>query len=293
MDKGLHNCVDLHLHSIYSDGALAPAALVAEAAALGLRAIAVADHDNLDGIAEAMAAGLHHGVEVVPGVELSVVCGELRDMHLLGYAFDPQHAGLQEALVEFRAYRTNRSRLILERVNASLASGGKPPLDFAEVAARAGGTMGRPHIGQALLAAGHVRSMEEAFDRYLVPCNVPKRYFPVAEAIALVHEAGGCAVLAHPMLIGVAAAALPGLLDTLRGMGLDGMEVWCGGADNETVDRLLSMAHRKGLVATGGSDFHQSGAGPAMGRGLGNLRIPYACVERLKERAERYGKGVG
>jgi len=289
MNKGLHNCVDLHLHSIHSDGALTPAALVDEAAILGLRAIALADHDNLDGIAEAMAAGVRHGVEVLPGVELSVVCGELRDLHLLGYAFDPQHAGLREALVEFRAYRANRSRLILERVNASLASGGLPPLDFAAVAARAGGTLGRPHLGQALLAAGHVRSMEEAFVRYLVPCNVPKRYFPVAEAIALVHAAGGCAVLAHPMLIDLPDTALPGLLDTLRGMGLDGMEVWCGGADNETVDRLLSMARRKELIATGGSDFHQPGFGPAMGRGLGNLRIPYRCVEELRERARNYG----
>jgi hypothetical protein len=291
MNRDLHGCVDLHLHSTHSDGTLAPAELVAEAVALGLRAIALADHDNLDGLAAATAAGACHGVEILSGVELSVVCGELRDLHLLGYAFDPQHPGLQEAIAGFRAFRANRSRMILERVNANLVSAGKPPLDFTAVAARAGGTLGRPHIGQALLAAGHVRTMEEAFDRYLVPCNVPKRYFPVAEAIALIHAAGGCGVLAHPMFIDVSDTALPGLLDVLLGMGLDGMEVWCGGADNATVDRLLSLARRKGLIATGGSDFHQPGLWPAMGRGLGNLRIPYRCVEELKERAGKYAKG--
>lgn len=284
----LAGCVDLHLHSTHSDGTLPPAALVSQAAALGLRAIALADHDNLDGIAEARHAGEAMGVEVVAGVELSVVWGELRDLHLLGYAFDPQHPGLNAALVEFRAFRAKRSRLILERVNARLAGAGQPALDFATVAARAGGTLGRPHLGQALLAAGHVRSMEEAFTRYLVPCNVPKRLFPVDEAISLLHAAGGCAVLAHPLFIDTDEAALPGLIDTLIDLGLDGMEVWCGGAGNDEVDRLLTLARRKGLIATGGSDFHQPGTGPAMGSGLGNLRIPYRCVEELQQRARTY-----
>lgn len=291
MNRHLQGCVDLHLHSTHSDGTLTPAALVAAAAALGLRAIALADHDNIDGFPEAAANGDRLGVEVLPGVELSVVHGELRDLHLLGYAFDPQHSGLQQALAEFRAFRANRSRLILERINANLVAERRTPLDFNAVMACAGGTLGRPHIGQALLAAGHVRTMEEAFNRYLVPCNVPKRYFPVAEAIALVHDAGGCAVLAHPMFIALPDEALPRLLDDLLAMGLDGMEVWCGGADNATIDQLLSVARRKGLITTGGSDFHQPGSGPAIGRGLGNLRIPYRCVEELRQRARNYGAG--
>jgi hypothetical protein len=288
MHRRLAGCVDLHLHSTYSDGTLTPAALVAEAAGIGLRAIALADHDNLDGIAEAEAAGVRHGVEIVSGVELSVVWGELRDLHLLGYAFDRTHPGLNAALAEFRAFRTNRNRLILERINAKLAEEGRPPLDFDTVAAGAGGTVGRPHLGRALISAGYVRDMEGAFSSYLTPCNVPKRYFPADEAIALVHAAGGCAVLAHPMFIGNDPAVLPGLIDTLIGYGLDGMETWCGGASNDTVDRLLTLARRKGLIATGGSDFHQPGAGPTLGCGLGNLRIPYRCVEELRQRAGRY-----
>lgn len=288
MNKPLAGCVDLHMHSIYSDGTLTPAALVAEAAAIGLRAIALADHDNVDGIAEAQTAGLVHGVEVLPGVELSVVWENLRDLHLLGYGFDPRHAGLSAALGEFRAFRAGRSEQILERINAKLAGEGRSIIPVTAVRERAGGTVGRPHIGQALVAAGYVRTMEEAFERYLVPCNVPKRFFPIDEAIELLHAAGGCAVLAHPMFIDVEAAALPQLLDTLIGLGLDGMECWCGGASNDTIDRLLTLARQKGLIATGGSDFHQPGVGPLLGSGLGNLRIPYRCVGELKERAKKY-----
>lgn len=282
----LAGCVDLHIHSTCSDGTLAPGTLVAEAAALGLRAIALADHDNIDGITQAVTAGATSGVEIVSGVELSVLWGDLNDLHLLGYAFEPTYPGLAAALIEFRTFRANRSRMILERINSRLTEERRAPLPFAEIAARAGGTLGRPHIGQALLAAGYVRTMEDAFNRYLVPCNVPKRYFPINEAIDLIHAAGGCAVLAHPMFIPVEDRQLEPLLDTFIAMGLDGMECWCGGADNATVDRLLTLARRKGLIATGGSDFHQPGTGPTLGRGLGNLKIPYTCVEELRERAK-------
>jgi len=286
--RPLAGLVDLHTHSTCSDGTLAPEALVEAAADLGLRAIALADHDNIDGIAAATAAGAVKGVEVLPGVELSVVWEKLNDLHLLGYGFDPGHPGLNASLAEFRAFRANRNRMILERVNARLVEERRVPLPFAEIAARAGGTLGRPHIGRALLAAGYVRTMEDAFQRYLVPCNVPKRFFPIAEAIDLLHAAGGCSVLAHPMYIDIDDRELPALLDTFIPMGLDGMECWCGGADNATVDRLLTLARRKGLIATGGSDFHQPGGSTTLGRGLGNLKIPYGCVEELRERAERY-----
>lgn len=291
MTHKLEGCVDLHLHSTYSDGTLPPAELVAEAANLRLRAIALADHDNVDGIAEARVAGARLGVEIVTAVELSTVWGRLRDLHLLGYAFDPSHPALSDALAEFRSFRANRGRMILERINDKLAGEGKAAIAAAAVLERAGGTLGRPHIGRELIAAGHARSMEEAFERYLVPCNVPKRFFPIDEAIAMVHAAGGCAVLAHPMFVDVELAELPALVDALVGLGLDGMECWYGSADNDTIDRMITLARRKGLIATGGSDFHQPGAGPELGSGIGNLRIPYACVEELRERAKNYGAG--
>jgi predicted metal-dependent phosphoesterase TrpH len=281
--------VDLHLHSCYSDGVLTPSELVSEAAELGLRAIALADHDNIDGVGEAMATGDRLGVEVVSGVELSVVWQELNDVHLLGYGFDHTDMKLGKALAEFREFRAGRSRQVLERVNEKLSGEGKQPLDYAAVAARAGGTIGRPHLGQALLAAGYVRSMEDAFVRYLVPCNVDKRYFPINEAIDLVRDAGGCTVLAHPPFIDIDDEELPGLLDVLIPLGLDGMEAYNAGTTNDGIDRYITLARQKGLIVTGGSDFHQPETGGVkMGLGRGNLKIPYRCVEEVREKTARY-----
>jgi len=279
----MRDLVDLHLHSTFSDGVLTPTELVARAAGLGLRAIAIADHDNVDGIPEAIAAGRQAGVEVMSGVELSVVWQEHQDIHLLGYDFDHNDAALCRALQDFRDFRANRNRQILERVNARLSEQKYQPLDFGEITALAGGTLGRPHIGQALVNAGCVRSMEEAFQRYLVPCNVPKRYFPVDEAIDMLHAAGGCAVLAHPPFIEVSENGLEQLVDEFIDLGLDGMEVYNSGADNATIDRHLTLARRRNLIITGGSDFHRPEPnGIELGKGWGNLKIPYLCVEEIR-----------
>jgi predicted metal-dependent phosphoesterase TrpH len=284
----MNDYVDLHLHSTYSDGVMTPFELVAEAAAIGLRAIALADHDNVDGIPEALAAGEQYAVEVVTGVELSTLWGDLHDLHLLGYAFDHRSPALRDALSGFREFRARRSERILANVNRRLSAEGRRPLDFGEVSRRAGGTIGRPHLGQALIAAGCVRDMDEAFSRYLVPCNEPKRFFPLDEAIRLVHDAGGCAVLAHPPFIGVGEERLPELLDGFIALGLDGLEAYCSGTNNDGIDRYITMARRKGLIITGGSDFHQPlKGGVVMGSGRGNLKIPYRCVEEIRERVAR------
>ncbi|MCK4506940.1 MAG: PHP domain-containing protein [Desulfuromonadales bacterium] len=284
--------VDLHLHSTYSDGVLTPTELVAAAASLGLRAIALADHDNADGIPEALSAGQKQGVEIVTAVELSVLWEDLSDIHLLGYAFDHEDATLQKALGEFRDFRAGRSERILANINQRLLEEGRPPLAYSEVSKRAGGTIGRPHIGQALLAAGYVKDMEEAFVRYLVPCNEPKRFFPLQEAIKLIHDAGGCTVLAHPNFIRVSNERLEELLDIFIAAGLDGLEAHSSGAGNDGIDRYITMARRKNLIVTGGSDFHQPiKGGVVMGAGRGNLKIPYRCVEEIKAVVERRRQG--
>lgn len=281
--------VDLHLHSSYSDGVLTPQKLVAEAAALGLRAIAVADHDNIDAIPEALKAGEQAGIEVIPAVELSVVWQDYRDLHLLGYAFDHRDQRLQEALATFRAFRLHRTARILDNINRQLASEGRLPLDFDQVQQLATGTIGRPHIGQALIAAGYASGMEDAFRRYLVPGNEPKRFFPIEDAIQLVHRAGGCTVLAHPPFIGVNETTLDSLLQTFITMGLDGLEAYNTGAGNDAIDRSITLARQRGLIVTGGSDFHQPAAGGIrMGVGRGNLKIPYRCVEEIRMAAARY-----
>lgn len=281
--------IDLHVHSIYSDGVLTPTELVDRAVAAGLRAMAVADHDNVDGVAEAMIAGERAGIEVLAGVELSVVWQQYEDLHLLGYAFDPDDEALGRALLEFREFRAGRSEQILVKVNQRLAEEKRQPLDFDTVRTLAGGTIGRPHIGQALLQAGYVQSMEQAFQKYLVPCNVPKRYFPAEEAIALIHSAGGCAVLAHPPFIRASEQELEQLVDTLISFGLDGLEAYNSGADNATIDRHLTLARRRGLLVTGGSDFHRDEPnGIEPGKGYGNLKIPYACVIEIRHKAAGY-----
>ena len=284
----MNNYVDLHLHSTFSDGVLTPTELVAAAAALGLRAVALADHDNVSGIPEALAAGKKYGVEIVSAVELSVLWQDLHDLHLLGYAFDHENVALQKALGEFRDFRAGRSERILAKINLRLLAEGREPLDFADVRRRAGGTLGRPHIGQSLVAAGYARDMEDSFVRYLVPCNEPKRYFPLDEAVGLIHAAGGCTVLAHPPFINVSDARLLELLDEFIALGLDGLEAHSSGAGNDGIDRYISMARRKNLIVTGGSDFHQPiKGGVVMGVGRGNLKIPYRCVEEIREAIDR------
>jgi len=280
--------IDLHLHSTCSDGALSPAEVVRRSVAAGLAAIALADHDNTDGIDALRAAGVDHGIEVLSGVELSVAWRHWQDIHLLGYDLDHHHPALLAALKEFQLFRQNRNRQIVERVNDKLADENQPPLDFNQVLELAGGTIGRPHIAMALHEAGVVKSTEEAFQRYLVTCNVPKRYFPVSEAIDLIHTAGGVAVLAHPSFITREREELRVLLDELVALGLDGVEVYISGASRSDSDWFLTEARRRDLIVTGGSDFHGlPGEKLEIGRG-GGQRIPYTCVVEIRQRSERY-----
>ena len=279
----LKKLVDLHLHSSYSDGIHPPAEVVRMASEAGLAAVAVCDHDNIDGIDEAMAAGRNLGVEVLSGVELSVVWTSFRDIHLLGYGFDHHHRELAESLREFQDFRERRNEQVVDRVNEKLLREGRVEIDFAEVRALAGGTVGRPHIAMALIGRGYVRSTEEAFQRYLVPCNVSKRYFPIAEAIDLLHRAGGVAVLAHPPFVTPDRKTFLGLLDTFVPMGLEGVEAYNSGATNDDIDWYITEARRRGLLVTGGSDFHGiEGGAVVVGGGRGNLKIPYACVEEIR-----------
>lgn len=275
--------VDLHLHTTFSDGVFPPAEIVRMAKEAGMAAIAIADHDNADGIHEAMQAGSQHGVEVISGVELSVVYEDFEDLHLLGYGFDPTNSELQVALKEFRDFRASRNDHIVARVNQVLAKEGREPLDFERVRSLAGGTFGRPHIAMALLEKGYARNTEEAFDRYLVPCNVSKRYFPIVEAMELIRSAGGITVLAHPPFITRDRDLLVKLLDSFTELGLTGVEAYNSGATNDEIDWYITLARRRGLIVTGGSDFHGVDKDAiAIGRGRGNLRIPYACLEEIR-----------
>jgi 3',5'-nucleoside bisphosphate phosphatase len=278
----MNNLIDLHLHSNYSDGVRTPAELVTMASELGLRAIALADHDTVDGIDEALAAGAACGLEVLPALELSVAFGPYSDVHLLGYLLDHRDPALLETLQEFRLKRETRGEAIIDRINEKLATEGRAPITSQEAAALAGGALGRPHIAQVLLGKGYVANMQDAFVRYLIPCDVPKRYFPVDEALSTIKRLGGVAVLAHPTTITNERAVLAGVLNELCALGLDGLEAYNNVCSEQESGYLRSYAVHKGLVWTGGSDYHGIEEGICMGTGRGSMAIPYSCVEDLK-----------
>ncbi|MBN1959086.1 MAG: PHP domain-containing protein [Desulfuromonadales bacterium] len=281
--------VDLHVHSTCSDGYYSPEELVHFAKQAELAALAVADHDNIDGIERAMKAGADNHIEVIPAVELSTQWFEYVDMHLLGYGFDFHDPYLVRALEEFQAFRRTRNFQIIEKVNAKLTGENRRPLDPAEVQKLAGGTIGRPHIAQALRNAGYVNTNDEAFERYLVPCNVPKRYFPVDEAIKLIHASGGIAVLAHPPYVTRDRKKLELLIAELVELGLDGIEAYNNGSGLDDTDWLIRLARQHGLVVTGGSDFHgDPGSAIEIGRGIRGIRVPYDSVTEIRSALRKY-----
>lgn len=274
--------IDLHIHSTCSDGYFSPEEIVTFAHRAGLSTIALADHDNVDGIAPAMAAGEQLQIRVIPAVELSSQLHKYTDMHLLGYGFDFQDPYLLRALQDFQEFRVTRNLQIIERVNSKLKDEQRLPLDPAAVRQSAGGTIGRPHIARALFNAGYVANNDEAFERYLVPCNVPKRYFPADEALRLIHSSGGLVVLAHPPYLTRDRHKLEQLVAELVDMGLDGLEAYNNGAGMEDTDWLIKLARRHNLIVTGGSDFHgHPGSQIEVGCGAHGLKVPYSCVEEI------------
>lgn len=281
--------VDLHIHSHYSDGMSTPRELIRMAAEKNLAAVAICDHDNIDATDEALYGGALAGIEVLTGVELSTVFGEFQDLHLLGYGFDHHNPELKQALKKFQDFRVTRNLKIMDNINRLLAAEGRKILDFNEIRSQARGALGRPHVAQALIRQGCARDVSDAFNRYLHPCNEPKYFFPTPEAIALILSAGGVPVLAHPHLITRDMRVLDDLCQKFIPEGLAGIEAWSSGATRNETDQFITLARRRGLIVTGGSDFHGFDPDTLMlGTGRGNLRIPYRCVEEIKQfREER------
>lgn len=247
---------DLHLHTTASDGTLTPAELVQYAAGEGFGLIAVSDHDSVDGVAAAREAGRKLGVRVLTAVELS--CGAQKEIHILGYGFDPENAAMRDFCRARRENRVERTRTMC----AQLADCGKP-ISFDRVMELARGVVGRPHVARALLEAGHVSSVSDAFDRFLTPGKpgyVPKEDVKVADAVRLIESAGGAAVLAHPMELKMGEMALEALVHEWKGQGLAGIEVYHPSAANNHAAYLHRLAERENLLVTGGSDYH----GPAV-----------------------------
>ncbi|MCX6363678.1 MAG: PHP domain-containing protein [Actinobacteria bacterium] len=253
--------IDLHTHSTFSDGSLTPTELVEAAKAIGLTAVAVTDHDTVDGLPEALAAGERLGIRVVPGVELNLE-HERVTMDMLGYFLGGRpSAELKAELAELRAYRDERNGRILER----LAALGYPLEPDALAAAAENGAVGRPHIGEALVRRGYAGSITEAFERFLrrgAPAWVDRR------RLSLVHT--DTAGLAHIVR------------DAAR-LGMAGIECYYPLHDEATVAQCLALAEKYALVPTGGSDFHGSVKPNAhLGVGSGGLPLPDELLANLE-----------
>jgi len=277
--------IDLHTHSTASDGTLSPAGLAAEAAAAGLAAVALTDHDTVQGLPEFLSAAAAGGPELVPGVEISTERPGGGPMHLLGLWVDHHEKGLQEGLAWMQRVRAQRN----PKIAAKLKDMGLA-VSMEEVAALAGGQVGRPHFAQALVNKGLVANTAEAFNRFLkrgAPAYVEKQRLSPGQAIGLIRGAGGLPVLAHPALLDMNPAVLAELVQKLQGQGLMGLEAYYSQHDAPQERRLTGLATRLGLAVSGGSDFHgASKPDIRLGTGLGTLRVPDSLLAGLKQKLD-------
>ncbi len=279
--------VDLHLHTTASDGVLSPSEIVRYAKAKGLQAIAITDHDTVEGLSEGLSEGEKIGFEVIPGVEISAVHSS-GSMHLLGFFFDHHHPLINERLGYLQKARAERNPKIAERLNQLGIE-----LTYEEVLkASGGGQVGRPHFAQILLEKGYVRSFQEAFDRFLkngAPAYVDKFRFTPKEAIHFIIEAQGIAVLAHPKTLNLKGyLEFEKLILQLIDQGLKGIEVYYPEHSALEMAQYKILAEKYGLLMTGGTDYHGIDKnGLDIGTGRGEMKLPYSIVESLKAAQNR------
>jgi predicted metal-dependent phosphoesterase TrpH len=266
---------DLHLHTRYSDGTYTPVELAAQAKLHGLAAIALTDHDTVEGCVPMAAACAQGGLEFIPGSELTAEING-HELHLIGYLIDPQHPRLLRETAQFQTVRQERIREIVARLNRL---GVSMPAEavFALADCRA---PGRPHVARALIEAGVCATVDEAFERFLKknrPGWVPKFKVSTASAIDLIHEAGGLAVMAHPGL-----NRQDDSIPELVAQGLDGLECFHSAHSPAACAHYKALAEQHGLLITGGSDCHGLNKGKPL---IGSVKLPYVYVQQLKAKA--------
>jgi predicted metal-dependent phosphoesterase TrpH len=275
--------IDLHLHTTASDGRLTPTELVRRAAACGVRILAVTDHDTTDGIDEAAAESVRHGLQVIPGIEVTAVEGG-RDIHMLGYFFDARDERLMRFLTGQRATRITRIEAMAARLGElGLPVDVQPVLEDART--HHGRSVGRPTLARAMVDAGHVTTMREAFDLWLGqdrPAFV-ERAGPSPEiVINVLHDAGGVVSLAHPGRTKIDARIAP-----LRNAGLDAIEAYHSDHDEPTTQEYVAVARQLDLLVSGGSDFHGH---PGHGLEPGASTLPQSDWERLSSARAKHGR---
>jgi predicted metal-dependent phosphoesterase TrpH len=276
--------IDLHTHSVRSDGSETPSRVAELAARAQCRAFALTDHDTLAGLAEASARAAELGVELIPGCEISCAFRGV-SAHVLVYFVTDGDGPLQEELVRLRDDRMTRNRAMMTKLNELGV-----PLTYDELVAEAGHeeNAGRPHFAALLVRHGAAESIPDAFDRWLAsgkPAYIPKARVTPAEVATLARDSGGVAVLAHPLTLGLEARELDRAVAELADAGLGGLEAVYGAYSPEERAGLADMAARHDLVATGGSDFHgRTKPTLTVGTGTGDLKVPDAVLDRLAGR---------
>jgi predicted metal-dependent phosphoesterase TrpH len=274
------NVIDLHTHSTALDGIYAPTDLLQQAHDIGLRVLALTDHDTTNGLDEASATAQHLGIDFIPGIEINTDVGS-DEVHVLGYYLEYQRPEFQQILQILRDARVRRGQRMVELLNEQGVA-----VSWARVREIAQGSVGRPHVAKALREAGYVQSIPEAFDKYIgkgCPAYVPRYKLAPVDAIRLILSANGLPVIAHPI-------GLPGLdelrkwLPELVEAGMVGLETYYGPYTEAEELQLRTLADQYQLIPTGGTDFHGPGIHPTP---LGGRFVPFEAVERLKEVAER------
>jgi predicted metal-dependent phosphoesterase TrpH len=287
--------VDLHTHSTASDGTLSPTELMRAAANAGLAGIALTDHDTGNGLKEAAAEAAKLGLRFVPGIEISAEYPHPGTLHILGHFVDPDSDGLAKMSRILLEGRNARNPKIVERLNEL---GCKVTMEQVEGIARervAPGqpvVIGRPHLAEALVRAGCVASIKQAFDVYLGTTGsayFPKERLTPRQAIDCIHAAGGLATVAHPVQLKCDNPAhLTTVINHLAEAGMDGIEVWHCDHDEKASQLMLQLSQRYNLIPTGGSDFHgRPKPDVALGRGRSNVRVPSEVLDRLEAEWKR------
>ena len=276
--------LDLHLHTTHSDGSLPPSEVLALAQKAGVTALAITDHDIMDGIPEATAVGAELGIEVIPGVEISSRYAE-SEIHVLGYFMDWKDQEFLNHMASLRESRHKRNPLIVEKLRGlGLA------ITYEEVRTLAGTeSVGRPHIARVLMQKGYVQSAKEAFDRYLgdrKAAYVPRELPDPADAVAWIRAAKGIPVLAHPLWVKATGEVLVKLCEKLKAAGLGGIEVHYSTHTKQQAAEFLNLAKQLDLLVTGGSDFHGlTKPDIEVGVGRGDLKVPDKLLEPLRKAA--------
>lgn len=273
--------IDLHTHSLKSDGSMTPAEVVREAKKAGLAAIALTDHDTVDGISEAVSEGEKIGVEVIPAIEFSVLSET--ETHILGYYIDPENPELKKTLGEVVELRLERNRVTCRRLNEL---GFDITLDEVKAIAP-NNFIGRAHFARVLLDKGYIKSVKEGFDKYMSVgkyAYCEKQRLSARDAIELIKKCGGLSFLAHPHLTKLPDDELMKFLIELKGFGLCGLEGYYTDYTPEMQEKYQGMARRLGLAISGGTDFHAAMKPHiSIGTGLGNMKIPYSVLEEIKK----------